>query len=104
MTPEGKVKKRLKERIEALGGEVRAIRYIGRSHCPDNLVLFPAGSQGAERRGAGLFGWNAQVETKAQGKRPRPGQVREHRRLRDAGVIVLVCATEEQVDIEFPPP
>jgi hypothetical protein len=106
MTPEGKVREFLKRRVEELGGEIRAIRYIGRSHCPDVKVMFPPMSRGANlasstRIDSGL-GWQCEVETKAPGKRPRPGQAREHVRLRMCGVDVRVCATIEQVDAEFP--
>jgi hypothetical protein len=89
MTPEGKVKAYLRDRIRALGGEIRFAKWIGRSHCPDCFVMltdYPV----------------TLVETKAPGKRPRPGQVREIERLRKFGVRVLVLPTIEDIDREFP--
>lgn len=89
MTPEGKVKQYLRERVAKLGGEVRFVKWIGRNHAPDMLVLL-------------LDVPPTLVETKAPGKRPRPGQVREHQRLSKYGMRVLVCPTTEDVDREFP--
>lgn len=88
MTPEGEVKQYLRERVAKLGGEVRFVKWIGRAHAPDCLVLF--------------LGDPTLVETKAPGKRPRPGQVREIERLRKAGFLVLVLHSKELVDEAFP--
>lgn len=94
MTPEGEVKAYLKERIKLLGGEVRFVKWIGRNHAPDCRVTFSAYSR--------FYGCNCWVETKAPGKRPRPGQEREIKRLRDMGETVLVLPTKEDIDREFP--
>lgn len=94
-TPEGKIKAYLKARIEALGGEVRFVKFIGRRNCPDCRVMFK-GVRYPER--------NCWVETKAPGKRPRPGQGREIERMRGMGEIVLVLPTIEDIDREFPAP
>lgn len=90
MTPEGKVKDHLRKRIRALGGEVRFIKYIGRSNCPDTLVLLP------HRQPL--------VETKAElvNGKLSGGQEREIRLLRSYGVEVLVLTTIEAIDNEFP--
>lgn len=92
MTPEGEVKNYLADRIIALGGKYRFVKWLGRNHAPDMLI--------------GLPGVPATlVETKAPGKRPRPGQAREHERLRrDFGFRVLTLPTKEDVDREFPAP
>jgi hypothetical protein len=88
-TPEAEIKDYLKKRIASLGGDVRFFRWIGRNHAPDCFVMLPETPV-------------TLVETKAPGKRPRPGQEREHERLRKYGVRVLVCPTKEDVDREFP--
>jgi hypothetical protein len=40
-TPEGKVRDHLKKKVEALGGEVRAMKWLGRNGAPDVLALLP---------------------------------------------------------------
>jgi hypothetical protein len=89
-TPEGRVKKYLRKRIRALGGEVRFLKYIGRRNCPDALVLLP------DRR--------PMVETKAElaNGKLSTGQEREIQMLRDYGMEVLVLTTIEAIDNEFP--
>lgn len=90
-TPESSVKDHLDQRIRALGGEVRFLKWIGRNHAPDCFVMLPQIPV-------------TLVETKAPGKVPRPGQLREHARLRKYGVRVLICPTKEDIDREFPAP
>lgn len=99
-TPESQIKAYLKARIEALGGEVRFVKWIGRRHAPDCLLMFPNGELGYE--GHKVF--NCWVETKAPGKRPRPGQAREHERMRRLGETVLTLPTKDDIDKEFPAP
>ena len=89
MTPEGSVKQYLRERIKALRGEIRFVKWIGQRNAPDCLVLL------ADRQ-------PTYVETKAPGKRPRPAQVREFNRLRRLNCNVIVCATKEAIDEHFP--
>lgn len=109
-TPEGEVKAYLKARIAALGGEIRFAKWIGRRHAPDCRVMFPEGwafakifdSNGVWTDSKEIK--NCWVETKAPGKRPRPGQAREHKRMREMGEIVLVLPTKEDIDREFPAP
>jgi hypothetical protein len=83
------IRKLLKERVEAYGGEIRAVSWLGRAHAPDVLVLMP---------GAHFF-----VETKAPGGKPRPGQLREHDRLRASNCAVFVITTPEELDRWIPP-
>ncbi len=82
------IRKLLKERVEAYGGEIRAVSWLGRAHAPDVLVLMP---------GVHFF-----VETKAPGGKPRPGQLREHERMRASGCTVLVISTVEQLVWQLP--
>jgi len=76
-------------RIKDLGGETRKLQWIGRNHAPDRMVL-------------GIGRAPALVELKAPGKIPRPGQVREHERLRNGGFLVFVIDTHDKVDLYFP--
>jgi len=80
---ESAIERHLVKRVKAAGGECRKLK--GRRNEPDRLVLWPCGRAHF-------------VETKAPGERPRPGQVREHKRLRGMGFIVLVLDTKEKID------
>lgn len=88
------IRKALKTRVEAYGGEVRAVSWLGRRHAPDVLCLFPEPTftEGHSR-------W---VETKAPGGKPNAGQLREHERMRAAGCVVLVISTLKQLDDWLP--
>ncbi len=57
----------------------------GRRHAPDRICLRE-------------WGYVFFVETKAPGKKPRPGQAREFARLRKFGFQVFVADTKEKVD------
>lgn len=83
------IRKLLKERVEAYGGEIRAVSWLGRRHAPDVMVLMPD--------------THSFVETKAPGGKLRPGQAREHERMRAAGCMVLVITTSEELDAWLPP-
>lgn len=82
---ERKVRDYLYEQVAARHGEVRPMRWINRAHAPDDFVALPGG-------------FIALVEGKAPRKMPRPGQDREHARLRSVGVRIVVCDTFAQVD------
>ena len=84
MMPERDIRKALKARVEAYGGEIRAVSWLGRRNAPDVLCLMP---------GVHFF-----VETKAPGGEPTPNQLREHVRMRAAGCTVLVISTIKQVE------
>lgn len=75
----------LVRQVKKRGGEVRKIRWIGRRHCPDRALFLPGGR---------FF----LVEMKAPGKKPRPGQEREHTRLWKLGHAVVVLDTKGKVD------
>lgn len=83
------IRKALDKRVKEYGGETRAVSWLGRAHAPDILALLPDKH---------FF-----VETKAPGGVPRPGQVREHVRMRKAGCRVLVISTFNQLDTLLPP-
>ena len=87
---ENQIEKALHARIAALGGEHRRVVWQGRSHAPDDLVLLP--------------GRHLLVECKRPGAVPRSGQLREHARLRAAGIEIYTISNLEQIERLFPCP
>lgn len=81
---ESDVVKHLKKVVAEMRGTTRKVKWEGRKHAPDRLVLLPLTSC-----------W---VETKAPGVKARDGQLREHARLRASGMKVFVLDTAEAVD------
>ncbi len=90
MTPEGRVKAHLRKRINALGGHIRFVKWIGRRDAPDCFVMLPL------RR--------CWVETKAKAANGQlsVGQAREINLMRSMGEEVLVLNTIEAIDEAFP--
>lgn len=88
---ESAVEKYLHSEVTKAGGTTRKFSSPGRSHVPDRLVIWPAGSLCTSC--AIHF-----VECKAPGKKPRDGQSREHDRLKTLGCRVLVLDSKEVVD------
>lgn len=89
---EARVETALVRGVKRAGGLVRKVRYIGRRHATDRLVILPH----PERKfgmGRVIF-----IELKAPGKKPRGGQGREHLRLVGAGAEVRVIDTLEGVE------
>lgn len=102
-TPEGRIKDYLKKRVEALGGEVRFVKYSGRRNCPDVRVRFPNGERGYDVFGSHWHRvFNCWVETKGKDGKLSSGQEREIQHMRDFGETVLVLLTKEDIDREFP--
>ena len=100
MAAEGKLREKLKARVEAYGGEIRAVSWLGRSNAPDVLCLFAAGHDwftGSPKDGTHVF-----VETKGT-KKVSEAQLREHERMRDAGCQVILCRSLEELDAWLPP-
>lgn len=95
MLRESTIEEHLHARIKALGGETRRVKWIGRQHAPDDYVMLPR----CRSVPSGFIGW---VECKAPTKGPRPGQQREHDRMRCLGVSVLVLSSHDEVDDVFP--
>ena len=79
------IEKYLAKRVKALGGTCRKAMWIGARGCPDRMVLLPGRTP--------IF-----VELKAPGQKLQPHQQREHQRLLDAGVAVVVIDSLEGVD------
>lgn len=100
MTRERDIEQYLVERVKALGGECRKIRWIGRNGAPDRLVMLPYKTEecpqyGAVSRGDARTVW---VELKAPGEKVKPHQAREHDRMRSMGQRVEVVDSFERVE------
>lgn len=87
---ERNVKDLFLERIEALGGMARKVRWEGRNGAPDWRVMFKRTRS------------NSWVELKRPGEEPTPQQALEHQRLRDHGELVYVIDSPETLDKIFP--
>ena len=96
---ESAIRKALKARVEAYGGEIRAVSWLGRRNAPDVLCLFPAGCKATPR----WPGTHAFVETKRPDRDATEPQAREHGRMRKAGCVVMVITTIEELDAWLPP-
>ncbi len=81
------IERYLVSRVKELSGEVRKVQWIGRRGAPDRLVMLPDGSIPTV--------W---VELKAPGKKPEAHQVREHKRMKAMGQVVVVIDSKEAVD------
>lgn len=104
---EGNIREALKARVEAYGGEIRAVSWLGRKNAPDVLCLFPDDSVFGKRV-LGFGESHAQylhpfIETKRPGKGATEAQAREHERMREAGCVVLVITTLQELDAWLPP-
>lgn len=87
---ERNVENYFKRMVEEAGGHARKLITPGRRHAPDRLVLWPQAS--------GALATIDFVELKKPGKTPRPGQGREHARLRKWGFNVVVIDSHRRVD------
>lgn len=83
---ESHVEDYLKRRAEAMGGEVRKLKWIGRRNAPDRIVCLPRS------------GFPCLVELKRPGLRATKAQQREHDRLRRVGMRVEVINSLASVD------
>jgi len=106
--PERDIRKALKKRVEEYGGEIRAVKWIGRRNAPDVLCLFPVDSAYAGRviGRVGAFDpadLHPFVEAKAPNGQPTSAQSREHKRMRRSHCVVLVVSTFKQLDEWLPP-
>lgn len=88
MARESDIERYLHRRVQDMGGDYRRVQWIGRRHAADDLIL--------------LQGRHMLVEVKRPGEKPRPGQEREHERLRAAGFEVHVVSTTAEVDAILP--
>jgi hypothetical protein len=77
----------LVKRAQAMGGEVRKVKWIGRRGAPDRFVMLP--------------GRSIWVELKAPNKLPAAHQLREHERMRAMGQSVCVVDSLSKVEALF---
>lgn len=85
---ESEVEKHLVKRVKERGGTPYKFTSPQRRGVPDRLCAMPGGVI--------VF-----VEVKAPGELPRDDQAREHQRLRDLGMRVLVLDSKLEVDRWF---
>lgn len=94
MIRESDIEDYLVNRVKALGGEVRKVKWIGRRGAPDRLVMLPPVNLTYDSSPAETI-W---VELKAPGEKPKPHQAREHQRMREMGQRVEVVDSMKAVD------
>lgn len=82
---ESVVEAHLRRRVVAVGGLCEKHVSPGQRGVPDRLITWPWGAMDL-------------VETKAPGKKPRPDQVRDHKRRAIRGYVVPVLDTKAKVD------
>lgn len=111
---ESTIENHLVERVKALGGEVRKVKWVGRRGAPDRLVMLPKiihpawnDPNGRAQIGGRPVYWGQEyatpaktiwVELKAPGEKAKPHQVREHARMRSMGQRVEVIDSIESVE------
>lgn len=105
-TRESQIEQRLVAAVKKLGGEVRKVKWIGRSGAPDRLVMLPeralfrtvplaaAAFAPLERHPSRTI-W---VELKAPGVKVSAHQQREHERMRKMGQRVEVVDSYERIE------
>ena len=80
---ESQIEQHLIKELKKLGIETRKVQWIGRDGAPDRLILAKGGIY---------------VELKAPGKEPRENQLREHEKMRAAGIRVEVIDSFDGVN------
>lgn len=85
---ESVIEKRLKKRVESIGGLALKLDSMSWAGAPDRLVLLPNGQV--------IF-----AELKAPGKKPRPIQLKRHEQLRAIGFEVIVIDSLEDINERF---
>lgn len=85
---ESAVENYLRKETKKAGGACYKFVSPGRRHVPDNIVLWPKIPHPRTEF----------VECKDKGRRARPGQQREHARLKALGYSVFLIDTKAKVD------
>lgn len=98
------IRVKLKARVEAWGGEVRAVKWIGRKNATDVLVFFASMPLNTPTHFPYINGGHIFIETKRPGKDATEAQAREHDRMRKAGCEVWVITSEQELDEWLPAP
>lgn len=94
---ESQIEKHLVQRVKALGGEVRKVKWIGRTGAPDRLVMLPEKFDRWQTAMWVELKNPDTIRTFPADARER-AQAREHKRMRDMGQRVEVIGTIEQVE------
>jgi hypothetical protein len=94
---EAQIEKHLVQRVKALGGEVRKVKWIGRTGAPDRLVMLPEKFDRWQTAMWVELKNPDTIRTFPADARER-AQAREHKRMRDMGQRVEVIGTIEQVE------
>lgn len=103
MIRERDIEKAFVERVKAMGGEVRKVSWTGRKSAPDRVAMFCLSTIArADKLGFHRLDRTVWVELKRPGQKPRPDQLREHTRMRNAGQTVYVISTYEELEQYFP--
>lgn len=95
---ESEIENYLVKRVRELGGEVRKVKWIGRTGAPDRLVMMPTRFKRESGDVLVFEGATIWVELKAPGQKAKPHQLREHERMRRMGQSVVVIDTIEGVE------
>lgn len=97
---ESAIERHLRSAVEAAGGQVRKVQWLGRNSAPDRVVMAAARplTQSLDCAWCRPKGRTVWVELKAPGEAPTRAQQREHERLRDAGQDVRVIDSPVAVD------
>jgi hypothetical protein len=93
----------LVKRVEAMGGEVRKVQWIGRNSAPDRVVMLPDGRVfTGDHIGDGRTIWvevkNPKTIVTFPANARERAQHREHERMRKMGQRVEVIGTLYQVE------
>lgn len=92
---ESSIESYLVERIKTLGGTCPKFVSPGRRNAPDRIAL----QEIPPEHRAIVARYIQFVECKAPGKKPNPGQLREHARLRALGFRVEVVDSISSIDL-----
>lgn len=92
---ESDVEKYFVKVVKSLGGETRKVKWIGRAHAPDRVVMFDPLSYQSIKRIPPATIW---AELKRPKGKARIGQLREHVRMRRLGQTVVVLDTIGAID------
>lgn len=102
------IEKHLVDRVKALGGEVRKVKWVGRAGAPDRLVMVPArvrsdwSSRSFDDTHTPTTLWvelkNPETIKTFPANAHERAQHREHERMRKMGQRVVVIGTLAQVE------
>jgi hypothetical protein len=90
---ESAVKKYMVKRVKELGGEVRQVKWLGRSNAPDCRVMLPA-----PRECCWVEMKSPETIKTFPANAHERAQAREHKRMTTHGELVFVLGTIEQVE------